>query len=221
MLIFILLLPTLFVVAYLVVNKMENIHYIEFKATDKHAPIGHCVSDLMSQLHGYMRRHKVILGVSFPAMTDVFIGDTVRVFGTNKQLTDLLANEGIKNGCSRHVYLLSVYCPTEIPTTAIPVIYLKDVNIYPNSDIAQTAFKRALKRYNQRHSELMPKSDERLFRLSFSNKVKDAPYLMIKSQDDNGHRKTFRFSITKREGLQGNTFNTFGLGNSGGYVYDF
>ena len=188
-------------------------HYIEFIVTDKHAPIGHCVSKLMTMLHGLMRKTQTNLGVSFPAMSEDFIGDKVRVFGTLEQLMIVLANPQIQDACRRSVCSLSVYIPTLVPPNSERVCYQAARDQGHN---IMSIFKRKLARFEKRHSEPMPSADQKKLKLHLANKSRDLPYFLIKGED-----KTYSLYITKQISSTHGEFNSHGLGNSGGSVYDF
>lgn len=194
---------------------MSVTHYIEFMVNDKHASIGHCVSKLMTMLHGFMRHNKTNLGVSFPCMADDHIGDRVRVFGNKDQLQQLLENTQLQDACRRSICSLSVYMPTQLPDNKTPVRYIAARSACEN---ISATFKRKLARYNLRHPDNpMSKQDQKKLKLYLANKSKQLPYFIIK-----GDEKLYPIYVEKKnvnsEALE---FNSHGLGNLGGSVFDF
>lgn len=218
----ILWLRILFAVAYLAESKMTNIHYIEFITNDTHAPAGHCVSKVMTMLHGIMRHTEKNLGVSFPSMrererngeTQVFIGEKVRVFGTPEQLMPILANASIQDACRRGVCSLSVYVPTPVPTEHQLVCY--KVSHHGGNNTSALAAKN-IRRYERRHGQPMSKEDQRALKLYLANKVRPLPYFTIKHTE--GIYPVYVEKMTVDVYAEG--FNSHGLGNAGGVVFDF
>ncbi len=201
-------------VAYLEVSKMElSSHYIEFVTNDKHSSIGNCVSCLMTMLHGFMRHNKCNIGVSFPNMSDNFIGDKVRVFGSPEQLTQVLNNHQIQNACKRSICSLSVYIPTRVPTDkkAIRYIAARDVG-----KKISTLFKQKTSRFTRRHGHEMAIGAQQKLKLHLVNKAQELPYFTVKNE-----KGLYPIHINKAEIIEKGEFNSFGLGNQGGSVYDF
>lgn len=201
---------------------MISIHYIEFITQDTHAPTGHCVSKVMTMLHGIMRHTKTNLGVSFPTMRErekngehfVFIGEKIRVFGTPEQLSLILINPQIQDACRRGICSLSVYTPTPVPTEHQLVIYkaVRD----NGSNINNLAAKK-IRRFERRHGLRMPKEDQRKLKLFLANKVRQLAYFTVKQQEG-----IYPVHIEKIPvDIYANGFNSHGLGNSGGVVFDF
>lgn len=189
-------------------------HYIEFVTDDRHASIGSCISRVMTMLHGVMRHTGVNLGVSFPELSDDVIGSKVRVFGDVESLNTVLANPQIQDACRRSVCSLSVYVPCEVPAGATASCYVAERDVQANIN---ATFNRKLARFNRRHSEPMSKEDQTRLRLHLVNKARRLPYFTVKSRHG-----VYPIYVTKREKVtEGNVFNSFGLGNMGGVVYDF
>ena len=190
-------------------------HYIEFISNNTHAPVGACVSRVMTMLHGLMRHTETNLGVSFPAISTEFIGDKVRVFGDVPQLTTVLSNPQIQDACRRCICSLSVYVPSPVPEKSSLVSYTV---VRHAGHAVNATFKRKLARYERRHNQPMSTEAQIKLRLYLVNKSQPLPYFTVKS--DKGIYPIYVLKRHVKEGKAGG-FNSFGLGNQGGVVCEF
>ncbi|MBL4826125.1 MAG: type I-F CRISPR-associated endoribonuclease Cas6/Csy4 [Spongiibacteraceae bacterium] len=79
-------------------------------------------------------------------------------------------------------------------------------------------FKRKLARFNRRHDKPKSAQEQKKLKLYLVNKSQALPYFTIKS--DKGIYPIYILKRLVNEG-KGGDFNSFGLGNQGGVVYDF
>ena len=195
---------------------MNNNCFIEFTVTNTHTTTDYCISKVMTMLHGIMRKTETNIGVSFPEMESYHLGNKIRLFGSSEQLMLILSDQQIKDACRRSLCSLSVYFPTPVPSNGKLVSYQADRN---QSHNIMSSFNSKLTRYEKRHNEKMPLDDQRKLKLNLVKKSKKLPFFMINSTN-----KTYSLYITKTSKEQNeNTFvfNSHGLGNLGGCVYDF
>ena len=170
----------------------------------------------MTMLHGIMRNTATNLGVSFPEMQNCHLGNKIRVFGLSEQLMLILSNQQIQDACRLSICSLSVYIPTPVPNNSQLVSYQADRNQRHN---IMSSFNAKITRYEKRHNEKMPLGDQRKLKLHLASKSKKLPFFVISSTE-----KTYSLYITKiskKDNENTAIFNSHGLGNLGGCVYDF
>ena len=189
-------------------------HFIEFKVVGDNSPAS--INSIMSRLHGYMRSNGVNLGVGFPEYTLERLGTKVRVFGTKDELQQLLSNDGIENGVAESLFSLSVYSPKLVELDGSrKVRFIAARSMNGNVD---NGLERKRRRFEKRHGRDMPQSDLNSMKLSLLNKTSCLPYFTRKSCG-----KTYPIYVEKaavNESLP-QIFNSHGLGNGGGCVYNF
>ena len=185
-------------------------NYIEFTTDDKHASIGHCVSRLMTMLHGFMRSNEMNLGVAFPGMKDDFIGEKVRVFGSTEQLNLVLSNEQIQDACKRSICSMSVFIPTPVPTDSKAVRYCRSTERTTN---IKSQLNRKLAKYKKYHNQDMPIDIQLNVKLNLVNKKStSSAYFTVKQGDSK-----FVINVYRTDGGSG-ICNSYGLNST---VYDF
>jgi CRISPR-associated endoribonuclease Cas6/Csy4 subtype I-F len=189
-------------------------HFIEFKVVGDDSSTS--INSIMNRLHGYMRSNCVNLGVGFPEYCLDRLGTKVRVFGSSDELQHLLFNDEIESGVEKSLFTLSVYSPKLVDLENVrKVRFVAARNMIGN---IEKELGRRQKRYEKRNNCVMSESALNNMKMNLLNKVRYLPYFTRKS---NG--KTYPIFVEKVavDKAMPYEFNSHGLGNSGGYVYNF
>lgn len=189
-------------------------HFIEFKVVGDDSSTS--MNSIMNRLHGYMRSNGVNLGVGFPEYVLDRLGTKVRVFGSYDELQYLLVNDGIKDGVEKSLFMLTVYSPKLVDLeNARKVRFVAARNMVGN---IEKELERKQRRYEKRNNCVMSESAVNNMKMKLLNKIRCLPYFTRKNDG-----KTYPIFVEKVEvdETKPYEFNSHGLGNSGGYVYNF